>query len=71
VDFSGIIREVGATSSPLPRTFCLGVVCASATCPGMVLIIVLVLIFNRSVPEHLGTYFSAHGWLGLAGAKLL
>jgi hypothetical protein len=37
--------------------------------PGMVLIIVLVNDFHRSVPEHLGTYFSVAWLAGFAGAS--
>ena len=36
--------------------------------PGMLLIIVLVNDFHRSVPEHLGTYFSVAWLAGFAGA---
>jgi len=37
--------------------------------PGMVLIIVLVNDVHRSVPEHLGTYFSVAWLAGFAGAS--
>ena len=37
--------------------------------PGILLIIVLVNDFHRSVPEHLGTYFSIAWLAGFAGAS--
>jgi hypothetical protein len=37
--------------------------------PGMLLIIVLVNDFHRSVPEHLGTYFSVAWLTGFAGGS--